>query len=75
MEDGHGADSEAVKNMLSDVNSQLAKEEEGYLAEQKIQEQVMNRPGINCMHGITSLLQMLFASLSIPCFRLFLIIL
>ncbi|XP_019085690.1 PREDICTED: uncharacterized protein LOC104710677 isoform X2 [Camelina sativa] len=39
-EDGHGADSETIKNMLSDVNSQLAKEEEGYLAEQKIQQQL-----------------------------------
>ncbi|XP_010502830.1 PREDICTED: uncharacterized protein LOC104780072 isoform X2 [Camelina sativa] len=38
-EDGHGADSKAIKNMLSDVNSQLAKEEDGYLAEQKIQQQ------------------------------------
>ena len=40
-EDGSGADLEAIKGMLSEVNSQLAKEEEGYLAEQKIQEQVM----------------------------------
>ncbi|XP_010514538.1 PREDICTED: uncharacterized protein LOC104790477 isoform X2 [Camelina sativa] len=39
-EDGHGADSEAIKKMLSDVNSQLAKEEDGYLAEQKIQQQL-----------------------------------
>ncbi|KAL1198216.1 hypothetical protein V5N11_002525 [Cardamine amara subsp. amara] len=39
-DDGHGADSEAIKNMLSDVTSELAKEEEGYLAEQKIQEQL-----------------------------------
>ncbi|XP_010502832.1 PREDICTED: myosin-1B-like isoform X4 [Camelina sativa] len=39
-EDGHGADSKAIKNMLSDVNSQLAKEEDGYLAEQKIQQQL-----------------------------------
>ncbi|XP_048591308.1 uncharacterized protein LOC106415154 isoform X4 [Brassica napus] len=38
-EDGHGADSQAIKDMLSDVNSQLAKEEEGYLAEQNIKEQ------------------------------------
>lgn len=40
-EDGHGADSQAIKDMLSDVNSQLAKEEEGYLAEQYIKEQVV----------------------------------
>ncbi|XP_013594252.1 PREDICTED: uncharacterized protein LOC106302256 isoform X2 [Brassica oleracea var. oleracea] len=39
-EDGHGADSQAIKDMLSDVNSQLAKEEEGYLAEQNIKEQL-----------------------------------
>ena len=39
-EDGHGADSQAIKDMLSDVNSQLAKEEDGFLAEQKIKEQV-----------------------------------
>jgi uncharacterized membrane protein YcgQ (UPF0703/DUF1980 family) len=39
-EDGSGADLEAIKGMLSEVNSQLAKEEEGYLAEQKIQEQL-----------------------------------
>ncbi|CAF2007167.1 unnamed protein product [Brassica napus] len=39
-EDGHGADSQAIKDMLSDVNSQLAKEEEGYLAEQYIKEQL-----------------------------------
>lgn len=39
-EDSSGADSEAIKGMLSDVSSQLAKEEEGYLAEKKIQEQV-----------------------------------
>ncbi|XP_018515517.1 uncharacterized protein LOC117125616 isoform X2 [Brassica rapa] len=38
-EDGHGADSQAIKDMLSDVNSQLAKEEDGFLAEQKIKEQ------------------------------------
>ncbi|KAG7559083.1 hypothetical protein ISN45_Aa05g006900 [Arabidopsis thaliana x Arabidopsis arenosa] len=31
---------EAIKGMLSDLNSQLAKEEEGYLAEEKIQEQL-----------------------------------
>lgn len=40
-EDGHGADSQAIKDMLSDVYSQLAKEEEGYLAEQNIKEQVV----------------------------------
>ncbi|CAH8267043.1 unnamed protein product [Arabidopsis lyrata] len=39
-EDSSGADSEAIKGMLSDVSSQLAKEEEGYLAEKKIQEQL-----------------------------------
>ncbi|CAH2045073.1 unnamed protein product [Thlaspi arvense] len=39
-EDGHGADSEATKDMISDVNSQLAKEEEGYMAEQNIKEQL-----------------------------------
>ncbi|XP_006291843.2 uncharacterized protein LOC17884816 isoform X2 [Capsella rubella] len=39
-EDGYEVDSEAIKNMISDVNSQLAKEEEGYLVEQKIQEQL-----------------------------------
>ncbi|WZZ01655.1 hypothetical protein YC2023_073983 [Brassica napus] len=39
-EDGHGADSQAIKDMLSDVNSQLAKEEDGFLAEQKIKEQL-----------------------------------
>ncbi|XP_024007402.1 uncharacterized protein LOC18011742 isoform X2 [Eutrema salsugineum] len=38
-EGGYGADSENIKDMLSDVNSQLAKEEEGYLAEQIIKEQ------------------------------------
>lgn len=40
-EDGSGADSEAIKGMLSDLYFQLEKEEEGYLAEQKIQEQVL----------------------------------
>ncbi|XP_019084061.1 PREDICTED: uncharacterized protein LOC104707374 isoform X1 [Camelina sativa] len=40
-EDRHGADSEAIKNMLSDVISQFAKEKEGYMAEQKIQEQIL----------------------------------
>ncbi|XP_024007401.1 uncharacterized protein LOC18011742 isoform X1 [Eutrema salsugineum] len=39
-EGGYGADSENIKDMLSDVNSQLAKEEEGYLAEQIIKEQL-----------------------------------
>ncbi|CAL9248275.1 unnamed protein product [Arabidopsis halleri] len=39
-ENSSGADSEAIKGMLSDVSSQLAKEEEGYLAEKKIQEQL-----------------------------------
>ena len=39
--DGSGADSEAIKNMLSELNSQLEKEEDAYLAEKKIQEQVM----------------------------------
>ncbi|CAA0383981.1 unnamed protein product [Arabidopsis thaliana] len=37
--DGSGADSEAIKNMLSELNSQLEKEEDAYLAEKKIQEQ------------------------------------
>ncbi|CAD5324386.1 unnamed protein product [Arabidopsis thaliana] len=39
-EDCSGDDLEAIKNLLSDVHSQLAKEEEGYLAEQKMQEQL-----------------------------------
>ncbi|XP_018477745.1 uncharacterized protein LOC108848799 isoform X3 [Raphanus sativus] len=37
-EDGHGADPQAIKDMLSDVNSQLAQEEEGYLEELNIKE-------------------------------------
>ncbi|BAB02851.1 unnamed protein product [Arabidopsis thaliana] len=40
-EDCSGDDLEAIKNLLSDVHSQLAKEEEGYLAEQKMQEQIL----------------------------------
>lgn len=40
-DDGYGADSEAVKDLVSDLNSQLAEEEEGYLAEKIIQEQVI----------------------------------
>ncbi|CAA7032092.1 unnamed protein product [Microthlaspi erraticum] len=39
-EDGCGADSEAIRDFLSDLSSQLAEEEEGYLAEQNIQEQL-----------------------------------
>ncbi|VVB04306.1 unnamed protein product [Arabis nemorensis] len=39
-EGGYGADSEAIKDMLSDVNSQIAIEEEGYPAEQNIQTQL-----------------------------------
>ncbi|KFK33734.1 hypothetical protein AALP_AA5G052700 [Arabis alpina] len=39
-EDGYGDDSEGIKDMLSEVNSQIAIEEEGYLAEQNIQTQL-----------------------------------
>ncbi|XP_018477744.1 uncharacterized protein LOC108848799 isoform X2 [Raphanus sativus] len=39
-EDGHGADPQAIKDMLSDVNSQLAQEEEGYLEELNIKEKL-----------------------------------
>lgn len=67
-EDGYGADSEAIKDMLSEGNSQIAIEEEGYLAEQNIQTQVKEKSLSFVSIKVTSLLQIPFANLFIPCF-------
>ncbi|CAN8266075.1 unnamed protein product [Cochlearia groenlandica] len=38
--DRYKAESKAIKDMVNDLNSQLAKEEEGYVAEQNLQKQL-----------------------------------
>ncbi|CAN6911063.1 unnamed protein product [Brassica oleracea] len=78
-EDGHGADSQAIKDMLSDVNSQLAKEEEGYLAEQNIKEQLQKEldeyeKKMSLMEAITDKTNSVHALAEYPYSRYFILI-
>ncbi|KAG2261313.1 hypothetical protein Bca52824_068392 [Brassica carinata] len=75
-EDGRGADSQAIKDMLSDVTSQLAKEEEGYLAEQNIKEQLQKEldeyeKKMSLMEAIANKINSVQALARYPYFRIF----